>query len=130
MIIEVKEYSYRGFRLELAKDKGWKIALDGVEILFPHAQAAEMAIDEFYFDVIKAHKGEKLKIPNGNAHIELKKHSTYGDCIRAMSDVFLAKMLCDTGCPSKRYAEECASSGGCYTCWLEWLRQPVDVGDN
>ena len=61
MIIEVKEYNYRGFRLELAKDKGWKIVLNDVEILFPHAQAAEMAIDEFYGDVIKKHKGAKLK---------------------------------------------------------------------
>jgi hypothetical protein len=130
MIIEVKEYPYRGFVLKHVEKKGWKIVLDGVEILFPHAQAAEMAIDEFYFDVIKQHKGEKLKIPNGNAHIELKKHMTNGDCFRAMNDEALSRMLCDTGCPSRRYAEECASSGGCYTCWLEWLRQPVDVGDN
>lgn len=130
MIIEVKEYAYRGFRLELAKDKGWKIVLDGVEILFPHAQAAEMAIDEFYFDVIKQHKGEKLKIPNGKVLVELKKHMTNGDCFRAMNDEGLSRMLCDTGCPSKRYAEECASSGGCYTCWLGWLRQPVEDGNN
>lgn len=61
MVIEVKEYNYKGFHLELVKDKGWKIVLNDVEIIFPHAQAAEMAIDEFYRDVIKKHKGVKLK---------------------------------------------------------------------
>ena len=61
MIIEIKEYNYKGFTLHHVTDKGGKIVLDGEEILFPHAQAAELAIDEFYRDVIKKHKGKKLK---------------------------------------------------------------------
>lgn len=62
MIIEIKEYPYKGFVLRYVEGKGWKIVLDGAEILFPHAQAAESAINEFYRDVIKKHKGEKLKM--------------------------------------------------------------------
>lgn len=59
MIIEIKEYPYKGFVLKHVDKKGWKIVLEDVEILFPHAQAAEMAIDEFYREVIKKHQGKK-----------------------------------------------------------------------
>lgn len=70
MIIEINEYSYKGITLQLAKDKGWKCNLGGVEYLFPHSQAAERAIDEIFRDikpVIVKHKGEKYNgKPNDN----------------------------------------------------------------
>jgi len=70
MIIEITEYSYKGITLQLAKDKGWKCNLGGTEYLFPHAQAAQSAIDEIFRDikpVITKHKGEKYKgKPNDN----------------------------------------------------------------
>ena len=61
MIIEVNEITHRGFRLEHVDRKGWKIVLDGVEILFPHLQAAQAAIEAFYRDVVPAQKGERIK---------------------------------------------------------------------
>lgn len=63
MIIEVTEYNYKGIRLENVKGKGWKCDLGGTEYLFPHAQAAESAINEIFRDikpVIDKHKGTKL----------------------------------------------------------------------
>lgn len=53
MIIEVTETTYKGFHLQLVKGKGWKIVLDGEEIMFPNLNAAEAAIDEFYNTIIQ-----------------------------------------------------------------------------
>lgn len=61
MIIEVKETTYRGFKLEHVENKGWKIVLGEEEYLFPHFQAAQSAIDEFYRDVIPKNQGKRLK---------------------------------------------------------------------
>lgn len=48
---------------------------------------------------------------------------TNADRIRAMTDEELAKIL-NGGCPpgAKCY-------GRCGTCWLEWLRSPVEDGE-
>lgn len=62
MIIDVTELDYKGFHLKLVPDKGWKIVLNDVEILFPHLNAASAAIDDFY-RIIAAHQGTKLAIP-------------------------------------------------------------------
>lgn len=63
MIIEITEYSYKGITLQLAKDKGWKCNLGGVEYLFPHSQAAESAINEIFRGIkpiILKNKGKAL----------------------------------------------------------------------
>lgn len=62
MITDITEYNYKGFRLEHVKDKGWKITLVDVEYLFPHAKAAEAAINEFIRDIVPKHSGKKLKL--------------------------------------------------------------------
>ena len=61
MIIEVTETTYRGFKFELVKDKGWKIVLGDEAYLFPNFQAAQSAIDDFYRDVIPKNQGKKMK---------------------------------------------------------------------
>jgi len=69
MIIEIKEYSYKGIALHIAKDQnekyhGWKCNLGGVEYIFPHSQAAERAIDDIFQNikpVIARHGGTKIK---------------------------------------------------------------------
>ena len=69
MIIEITEYSYKGITLQLAKGQGldvqgWMCNLGGVEYLFPHAQAAQSAIDDIFRDikpVIDKHRGKKCK---------------------------------------------------------------------
>lgn len=65
MIIEVTEQDYKGFHLKRVPDKGWKIMLNDVEILFPHFSAATAAIDDFYRVIIPAHQGKKMAIPEG-----------------------------------------------------------------
>ena len=60
MIIDVKEYTYKGFVLRYVEDKGWKFSLCETEYLFPYSTAAEKAIDTFINDVIPANKGKKL----------------------------------------------------------------------
>lgn len=62
MIHKIVELDYKGFHLVLAEDgqQGWKCVIGEQEILFPHSQAAEAAIDEILADtadVIKKHKG-------------------------------------------------------------------------
>lgn len=64
MIIEVKETTYRGFKLEHVKNKGWKIVLGEEEYLFPYFQEAQSAVDEFYRVVIPKHNGKRM---NGKA---------------------------------------------------------------
>ena len=49
------------------------------------------------------------------------KPKTNSDRIRAMTDKELAKIL-NGGCPQGR--AKC--NGRCGTCWLEWLRAPVE----
>lgn len=49
------------------------------------------------------------------------KPKTNSDRIRSMTDEELAKIL-DSGCPSGR--AKC--NGRCGTCWLDWLRSPVE----
>ena len=49
---------------------------------------------------------------------------TNGDKIRAMTDEELAKIL-NGGCPQRR--AKC--NGRCGTCWLEWLRSPVEESE-
>ena len=60
MVIEIKEYNYKGFHLILNKNSGWKCVIGEQEILFPHSQAAETAIDEILKDatnIIARNKG-------------------------------------------------------------------------
>ncbi len=45
LIVEVKECNYRDFYLSFVEGKGWKTTFDGQEIVFPHLQAAQEAID-------------------------------------------------------------------------------------
>jgi len=61
MIIEVKETTYKGFDIRLVENKGWKIVLGDEAYLFPHFQAAQSAVDEFYREVIPKHKGKRMK---------------------------------------------------------------------
>lgn len=61
MIIEIKEYNYKGFHLKYAGDKGWILIIGEDEYLFPYATAAEAAINEFIRDVIPKNKGKKQK---------------------------------------------------------------------
>lgn len=61
MIIEIKEYDYKGFHLKSAGDKGWILVIGEDEYLFPYANTAEVAINEFIRDVIPKNKGKKLK---------------------------------------------------------------------
>ena len=58
MVIEITEYNYKGFHLQFVKGEGWKIVLDGTEILFPYAVDAEVAINEFFRDVVAKHHGK------------------------------------------------------------------------
>lgn len=54
---------------------------------------------------------------------------THADRIRAMSDEELAewhKQMMEGYCP--RPTSECPSD--CYQCWLDWLRQEADNGQN
>lgn len=61
MVIEITEYNYKGFHLQLVKGDGWKLVLDGEEILFPNAVAAEAAINEFYREVVTKHTGRLIE---------------------------------------------------------------------
>lgn len=61
MIIEIKEYDYKGFHLKYAEGKGWILVIGEDEYLFPYANTAEVAINEFIRDVIPKNKGKKLK---------------------------------------------------------------------
>lgn len=61
MIIEVKDVTYKGFNIQLVKDKGWKIVLIDEEYLFPHLTAAQAAVDEFFGEIVPKYKGKKLK---------------------------------------------------------------------
>lgn len=63
MILDVTELDYKGFYLKHVPDKGWKIMLNDVEIMFPHFSAASAAIDDFYRVIVTAHQGKKLAIP-------------------------------------------------------------------
>lgn len=62
MVIDALEMEYKGFHLKHTQ-KGWKIMLNDVEILFPTFNAASAAIDDFYRIIVKAHQGAKLAIP-------------------------------------------------------------------
>lgn len=61
MIQKVLEIKYKGFHLVHDDERqGWKCVIGEQEILFPHAQAAEKAIDEILKDataVIKKNGG-------------------------------------------------------------------------
>ena len=64
MIIEVKEFKYKGITLTLVKDQGWKCILGEHEYLFPHCQAAESAIDEIFSNIkpiVAKNNGKRLK---------------------------------------------------------------------
>lgn len=61
MIIEVKETTYKGFKIEHVESGGWKITLGDEAYLFPHFQAAQSAVDEFYRDVIPKNQGKRMK---------------------------------------------------------------------
>lgn len=61
MIIEVKETTYRGFKVEHVENSGWKIVLGDESYLFPHYVAAQSAVDEFYREVIPKNHGKKMK---------------------------------------------------------------------
>ena len=63
MIIEIKEYQYKGITLNRVEDQGWKCILGDREYLFPHCQAAEAAIDEIFWNIkpiISKNKGKKV----------------------------------------------------------------------
>lgn len=62
MVIDALEMDYKGFHLKHTQDKGWKIMLNDVEILFPTFNAASAAIDDFYRIIVTAHQGTKLAI--------------------------------------------------------------------
>ena len=62
MIQKILEIDYKGFHLVLDEEghQGWKCVIGEQEILFPHTQAAEAAIDEILkdtADIITKHKG-------------------------------------------------------------------------
>ena len=61
MIVEITETTYKGFKIELVKDTGWKIVLDGEEIMFRYFQDAQIAVDDFYRAILPKHKGKVLK---------------------------------------------------------------------
>lgn len=61
MVIEIMETTYKGFKIELVKNKGWKIVLNDIEYLFPHFQSAQSAIDEFHREVIPRYQGKQMK---------------------------------------------------------------------
>lgn len=57
MIIEIKETTYMGFLLQHVENKGWQIVLhDGVRILFPTMQDAQIACRQFR-DTVQANGG-------------------------------------------------------------------------
>lgn len=67
------------------------------------------------------------------------KNKTNADCIRAMADDELAKVLVGYcgGCPKGSWdSGECKfaelqAEDKCITCWLEWLKQPYnEKGEN
>jgi len=63
MIIEIKEYTYKGITLNHVEDEGWKCILGDREYLFPHSQAAHSAIDEIFSNIkpiIDKNKGKAL----------------------------------------------------------------------
>ena len=62
MIQKILEFDYKGFHLVLEEEgrQGWKCVIGEQEILFPHTQAAEAAIDEILkdtSDIITKNKG-------------------------------------------------------------------------
>lgn len=61
MIIDIKEYDYKGFHLKHAEGKGWILIVGDDEYLFPYATAAEAAINEFLWITVPRHEGKKLK---------------------------------------------------------------------
>lgn len=61
MIVEVKESTYKGFKMELVESKGWKIVLGDDAYLFPNFQEAQSAVDEFYRDIIPKYHGKRMK---------------------------------------------------------------------
>lgn len=61
MIVEVKETTYKGFKIELVDGKGWKIVLGNGAYLFPNFQEAQTAVDVFYRDVIPKYHGKRMK---------------------------------------------------------------------
>ena len=56
MVQKILEINYKGFHLVLAEEGqcGWKCVIGEQEILFPHSQAAEAAIDEILRDATAA----------------------------------------------------------------------------
>lgn len=61
MIVEVKETTYKGFKIELVENKGWKIILGDDAYLFPNFEEARVAVDVFYRDVIPKNHGKRMK---------------------------------------------------------------------
>ena len=58
MIIEIKETTFMGFLLQYVENKGWQIVLhDGVRLLFPTMQDAQMACKQFR-DIVKENRGK------------------------------------------------------------------------
>ena len=62
MIVDVIEYDFMGFHLELVRGKGWKVVLGDVEYLFPYAQTAESVIRDIHRDL--ANKSISMKLFN------------------------------------------------------------------
>lgn len=66
MIYKVLEYDYKGFHLVLDEEDGtgWTCVIDGKEIKFPNAQAAEATINEileYAKQIIKKNNGKVLR---------------------------------------------------------------------
>lgn len=61
MIIEIREYDYRGFHLKHSEGNGWILVVGEDEYLFPNANAAEVTINEFLRVLIPKNNGKKLK---------------------------------------------------------------------
>lgn len=61
----ITEQNYRGFKMKLVENKGWKITLGDTfleeEYLFPNFQEAKHAIDRIHEDIVKVYGGVKLK---------------------------------------------------------------------
>lgn len=61
MIVEVKETTYKGFKIELVESKGRKIVLGNDAYLFPNFEEARVAVDAFYREVIPKYHGKRMK---------------------------------------------------------------------
>ena len=83
MIQTILEINYKGFHLVFHEEgqKGWKCVIGEQEVLFPHAQAAEKAIDEILkdaADVITKNDGVVIgKVPKSHVTATVATENPY-----------------------------------------------------